>query len=102
MELAVQPPKPISVLKAEMAEKTGPAREMAASWKRSHPFVSTGAGAGFGAGRSAAAIAAFAPIIASAAVSRAGREGATSAWNEPTGTPSARRNVAHWRSRFCR
>ena len=34
MEQAVQPPKPISVLNAEIAEKTGLAREMAASSKR--------------------------------------------------------------------
>ena len=35
IEQAVHPPKPIRVLNAEMAEKTGPASEMAASWKRS-------------------------------------------------------------------
>ena len=31
----MQPPKPMSVLKAETVEKTGPASEIAASWKRS-------------------------------------------------------------------
>ena len=35
METAVQPPKPISVLKAETAEKTGEASDIPAIWFRS-------------------------------------------------------------------
>ena len=45
MEQAVQLPKPMRVLKAEMVVNTGPAREMAANWFRSpnRPMKNTSA-----------------------------------------------------------